>query len=68
MKLNLRLKRTVNERLRLKALLLLKPDFYCETSFNNRKYEFFLHFLTIIEKIRYLIFDLLKAGAFNAQL
>jgi hypothetical protein len=43
--------------LHLKALLLLKPDLYCETSFNNKKYEFFLHFFNneFIEKIRYLI-------------
>jgi hypothetical protein len=54
--------------LALESFVAFKPDFYCETSFNNNEYEFFLHFLAIIEKIRYLIFDLLKAGAFNAQL
>ncbi len=54
--------------LALESLVAFKPDFYCETSFNNKKYEFFLHFLTMIEKIQYLVFDLLKAGAFNAHL
>jgi hypothetical protein len=45
--------------LALESLVAFKPDFNCETSFNNMKYDFFLDFLTKIEKILYLIFDLL---------
>ncbi len=51
--------------LALESFVAFKPDFYCETSFNNKKYEYFLDLLTIIEKIRYLILDLLKAVAFK---
>ncbi len=47
--------------LALNSLVSFKPNLYCETNFNNKKYEFFLDFLTIIVKIQYLFFNLLKA-------
>ncbi len=70
MKLNLRglvFHWAVIECLHLKdKFVAFKLDFYCETSHEQvsiiiRKMNFFQDFLTKILKIRYLIFDLLKA-------